>query len=67
VAFQEPPQVSFSQHAADGFGVIYYWKSTELFGRPVSLNWASDEGLLIAAMLLGTVGVVTLGLATRVR
>lgn len=55
-------------HAADyGAGVSYYWKTTEVFGRPVSLSWASDKGFLIATILLGAVGLTTFGFAARVR
>src|SRR5438552_2272722 len=38
---------------------IRYSTSTEALGRTISLSWSSDEGLLIATIVFGVVGVAT--------
>jgi hypothetical protein len=47
--------------------INYYYTETTAFGRPVSLNWSSDRGFLIATILLGSVGVALYGVASCVR
>jgi hypothetical protein len=32
---------------------------TEVFGRPTSLSWSADRGLLIATIVLGLTGLAT--------
>jgi hypothetical protein len=46
---------------------IRYARSTEAFGRAISLSWSSDKGFLIATILFGAVGVATYSFASRVR
>ena len=47
--------------------IIYYYTGWTAFGRPISLNWSSDRGFLIAAILFGAIGLGIYGLAARVR
>jgi hypothetical protein len=47
--------------------ISYYYTGWTAFGRPISLNWSSDRGFLIAAILFGAVGLGAYGFAARVR
>jgi hypothetical protein len=49
-----------------GVQIGVYWE-TDIFGRVTSLDWSSDRGFLIAAILLGVVGFAALGAAARAR
>jgi hypothetical protein len=40
---------------------------TEVFGRPASLNWSADRGLLIAAIVLALVSLCAYATAARAR
>jgi hypothetical protein len=46
---------------------IRFDTGTEAFGRETSLSWSSDRSFLIAAILLGAVGLGTYGLAASSR
>jgi hypothetical protein len=41
--------------------------TTEVFGRPASLSWSIDRGMLIASIGLAVAGLLTYALAARVR
>jgi hypothetical protein len=68
---QLPRRVSDYANSTDKLGVsepeIRFDTGTEAFGRETSLSWSSDRSFLIAAILLGAVGVAAYGLAAGTR
>jgi hypothetical protein len=45
--------------------VTYPPTVTEVFGRPTSLSWSADRGMLVAAIALAFVGLATFAVAAR--
>jgi hypothetical protein len=47
--------------------VTYAPTVTEVFGRPTSLSWSADRGMLVAAIALAFAGLATFAVAARLR
>jgi hypothetical protein len=47
--------------------VTYAPTVTEVFGRPTSLSWSADRGMLVAAVAFAFAGLATLAVADRLR
>jgi hypothetical protein len=45
----------------------YSGSQSEIFGRPTSLNWSSDRGLLISAIICFALGIAAFVVAARSR
>jgi hypothetical protein len=55
----------FSEPTARGF-TSYGPPISDVFGRPTSLSWSSDDGFLIATIVFGVVAVLAFLAAARV-
>ncbi len=58
-AFSEPLPVRTGSYIPYGY--------TEVFGRPTSLDWSGDRGMLIAAIMLAALSLVAYSVAARAR
>jgi hypothetical protein len=47
--------------------VTYASTVTEVFGRPTSLSWSADRGMLVAAIAFAFAGLATFAIAARLR
>jgi hypothetical protein len=47
--------------------IEYSGSQSEIFGRPASLNWSSDRGLLVSAVICFALGIAAFVVAARSR